>query len=151
SAPNVSRIQRQPAPSPSAPSSSGATGDPGYDETPHAPSFRVRVVAHASPRWRGARSNVEADRNNLALSQRRAQAVRTEVEKLLAARFPQGVSVAVDTVYDDDDDGTIGVSTEARGSRDTLREARGSRRDNAAGRRRVDVVIDANQRISGVA
>jgi hypothetical protein len=139
-------VQRQPAPAPT-----GGASDPGYQEEAHAPNFRVRIVAHASPRWRGARGDTDADRRNLALSQRRAEAVRVQVENLLAQHLgPAATSIDVHTAIDDQD-GTVGVGTEARGSRDTLPEARGDRSDDARERRRVDVIIESSQRISGKA
>lgn len=144
-------IQRQPSsPAPSPGPSSGATTTPGYVEAAHGPSFRVQIIAHASPRWRGAQNAPDADRRNLELSQRRAEAVRWEVENLLAQHLGTGASVDVDVTVVDEDD-TVGVKTEARGSRDTLPEARGDRFDDAQQRRRVDVIVDSSQRVSGVA
>ncbi|MFO1372276.1 MAG: hypothetical protein U1F42_07740 [Candidatus Competibacteraceae bacterium] len=119
-------------------------------ETAFAPSFRVRLVAHASPRWRGARDAADADRRNLELSQHRANAVRFEIEKRLAHYLGAGASVKFDVTVEQPD-GTVGVQTEARGSRDTLREAKGNRSDDALQRRRVDVIVESSQRISGLA
>jgi hypothetical protein len=145
-------IQRQaatPTPDPPSVPPSSSTSSPSA-ETADAPSFRVRLVAHASPRWRGAGSNEEADRNNLALSQRRAQHVQLEVERIFAKHFPNGASVTTDLVVEHED-GTVGVSSDARGSQDTLLEARGQRQDDAAERRRVDVIIESSQDFKGTA
>ncbi|HEX6938861.1 MAG TPA: DUF4157 domain-containing protein [Longimicrobiales bacterium] len=143
-------IQRQPAPTPRAPGAGSGAPDPGFEEEADRPSFRVRIVAHASPRWRSARSAADADRRNLELSRRRAEAVRRAVEAIFADHFG-GASVPVDVTVEEQPPGTIGVESEARGSRDTLVEARGDRSDDAQERRRVDVIIESSQRISGMA
>lgn len=143
-------VQRQPSSSALPSDPSVGTARQGHGEAAHAPSFRVRIVAHASPRWRGARSAADADRHNLGLSQRRADAVRVEVEKLLAGHLGTGASVNVDVTVEEQD-GTVGVAAEARGSRDTLPEAKGDRSDNVQQRRRVDVIIESSQHISGSA
>ncbi len=140
-------VQRQVVNSSPIDDSVGAV-DPGYSQESHAPSFHVRIVSHASPRWQGASDNKQADQLNLALSQQRADAVRVEVEKLLADHFVTGATVTVDHVFDEQD-GTVGVESEAHGSQDTLQEARGNRSDNDQQRRRVDVMIDSSQRITG--
>ena len=143
-------VQRQPLSSAPPSNPPAWATSPGYEETAHAPSVRVRIVAHASPRWRGARGAAAADRRNLELSQRRADAVHFEVEKLLAGHLGAGASVNVD-VRIEEQEGTVGVEQEARGSRDTLPEAKGDRSDNAQQGRRVDVIIESSQRISGSA
>lgn len=145
-------VQRQPsAPAASSSSSSAGPGAPAsstYEETALPPSFRVHVIAHASPRWRAAQNAADADRRNLDLSKERAEAVRGAVEALLARYYPAGVNVDVDVVVDEEE-GTVGVTTEARGSRDTLKEAGGDRSDNAQQRRRVDVIVDTSKMVEG--
>ena len=143
-------VRRQMSPTPDPAPGPDPAADPGHTEQAHAPSFRVRIIAHASPRWRGARSPAAADRLNLELSRRRGEAVRTEVERLMVKHFGAGVSIDFDVDIDAQDN-TVAVDSEARGSRDTLREARGDRADNARDRRRVDVIIDSSQRVSGQA
>jgi hypothetical protein len=140
-------IQRQ-VPNSSPLDTSVGTDDAGYSQESHAPSFHVRIVSHASPRWQGASDNKQADQLNLALSQQRADAVRVEVEKLLADHFVSGATVTIDHVFDEQD-GIVGIESEAHGSQDTLQEARGNRSDNDQQRRRVDVIIDSSQRITG--
>ena len=151
-------VQRQPTPS--APPPDFSVLPPGgivewfqeaesaFRPSAGAPSFRVRIVAHASPRWRRERDAADADRRNLELSQRRADTVRFEVEKLLAGHLGAGASVNVDATVEEQDPGTVGVEVEARGSRDTLLEVKGDRSDNALRRRRVDVIIESSQRVS---
>ena len=142
-------LQRQPAPQTSTlPDPDPSPPDPGYQESPWAPSYRVRVVAHASPRWKGATSDKEADELNLQLSQRRADEVAQEVERMMAKHLPAGSTVNVQTSVDMQED-TVRVEEEAHGSRDTLKESGGNRTDNAQIRRRVDVFVSSNQVVSG--
>lgn len=143
-------IQRQPISSTALADPAAQPADPGYEEVAHAPSYRIRIVAHASPRWRGAPNAAEADRLNLELSQHRADEVRDRVERLLAYHMVAGASVAVDTKVEPPED-TVGMQSEARGSRETLVEAGGNRADNAPQYRRVDVIVESNQRVSGTA
>ncbi len=143
-------LQRQPASSPLTSDPSAQAVDPGYEESAHAPSYRVRIVAHASPRWRGAPNAAEADRLNQELSQRRADEVRDRVERLMAKHGMGSANVTYDTSVEPSDD-TVELQSEARGSRETLAEAKGDRSANAMKYRRVDVIIDSNQRVSGTA
>jgi outer membrane protein OmpA-like peptidoglycan-associated protein len=131
-------------------SAQAADSEPIEREQGSAPSYRVRIVAHASPRWQGARGAADADSRNLELSQLRANAVAGEVASLFAAIAGAGRSVSIDTVVAEDD-GTVGIATDARGGRDTLLEANGNRLDNAAQRRRVDVTIESGRRVGGLA
>jgi hypothetical protein len=146
----VDVLRRAPADPPNSSPLVPDPGDPGYQESAHAPSYRVRVVAHASPRWTAAPDAKQADQLNLELSQRRADEVGHQVERLLATHLPTGSTVSVQTSADMQDD-TVNVDVEAHGSRDTLREARGDRADNARLRRRVDVFVSSNQVITGAA
>jgi outer membrane protein OmpA-like peptidoglycan-associated protein len=143
-------VQRQPASSTLQSDPDATAVDPGYEESAQAPSYRVRIVAHASPRWRGAPNAAEADRLNQELSQRRADEVRDTVERLLAKHGMGSASVTYDTSVEPSDD-TVELQSEARGSRETLAEAKGDRSSNAMKYRRVDVIIESNQRVSGTA
>jgi hypothetical protein len=49
---------------------------------------RVTVVGHASARWRGAKSQAEANRLNDALSKQRAESIRIAVEQILKRELP---------------------------------------------------------------
>lgn len=149
-------VQRQTPPPNSSPAPTVADDspkDPGYQESAAAPSFRVRIVAHASPRWRGTHSNKDADAKNLELSQKRAERVRQLVVEQFAKEFPNGVSVNADieTVTDQPQPGTIGVHTDAHGSKDSLADAKGNRSDDAQKHRRVDVFVTSDKQISGSA
>ena len=144
----VPMLQRQPAQTSSLPEPASDPPPVGYEESAHAPSYRVRVIAHASPRWRGATDAKNADQLNLELSKKRADEVGREVETLLAKLLPTGSSVSVQTSADLQED-TVGVEEEAHGSQDTLQEAQGNRADNAQKRRRVDVYVSSNQVVTG--
>ncbi len=144
----ASILQRQPAQTGDSLAPTSDPQDIRFEELPHAPSYRVRVVAHASPRWREATDAKEGDQLNLDLSKKRADEVGREVEKLLAKHLPTGSTVSVQTSADLQEN-TVGVEEEAHGSRDTLVEAHGNRADNAQGRRRVDVYISSDQVVTG--
>jgi len=145
-----SMIQLQPALS--VPTSGASVDDvkQGSDEIAHIPSFRIRLVAHASPRFKSAKDPKDADKRNFELSQRRKDAVRLEVENLFLQYFGSGKSVNIE-LAEDDEEGTVGVDAIARGSQDTLIEAKGDRSDDDADRRRVDIHILSYQHISGQA
>jgi hypothetical protein len=55
--------------------------------------LRVTIVGHASPRWRGAPSNADADRLNAILANQRADAVFSAVEKLLRVRLRGNLTI----------------------------------------------------------
>ena len=63
-------------------------GQPGFGHDPQSRAARVRVVGHASVRWLGAKSHAEAGRLNDALSKRRAESVRVDVERVLRREIP---------------------------------------------------------------
>lgn len=63
-------------------------GQPGFGHDPQSKAARVTVVGHASTRWLGAKNRADASRLNEALSKRRAENVRTEVEKILKREIP---------------------------------------------------------------
>jgi hypothetical protein len=51
-------------------------------------AVRINVVGHASPRWKGAKNDAEADRLNQRLSELRAQNVHRAVEEILKSELP---------------------------------------------------------------
>ncbi len=123
-------------------------------------AVRVRVVAHASPRWRGARDARDADARNLELSQRRADATAHAVKAWLRRRLgPLGavggrdagasspkIDVDVSTAVQP---GAASVISEHHGSLDTLAEARGDRASDDPRFRRVDVIVDWARKARG--
>jgi hypothetical protein len=122
----------------------------GPDPSPPAPvpkqlpgSLRVRIVAHASPRWRSAKDAKDADRENLELSRKRLEQVRDVVDVRLQDRLGPGVHIDYDLEYvDPDSHGTVLMTGEPHGSQDTLKEAKGNRTANDPYYRRVEVYID---------
>lgn len=117
------------------------------------PSIRLRVVAHASPRWRGARDADEADRRNLELSQRRAEAVAREARAIIGRTRGAFALVSERDVSGASRPSPVQISTEVqpgvtsllrdhRGSQDTLGEAGGRRVSDDPEFRRVDVIIE---------
>lgn len=108
-----------------------------------APSLTIRIVAHASPRWRGADNAKDADQRNLQLSRDRAAAVRAEIDALLRAQLP-AAQVQYDVTYEQGEEpaDTVVLGAEAVGSQRTLQEARGNRRANDERYRRVEVFVE---------
>lgn len=105
-------------------------------------SLRVKIVAHASPRWTDAPTPEEADRRNQELSERRMQTIQGIVDARLRALLGPDAHIDYDLdVVDADTDG-VSIDSEAHGSHDTLRDAHGNRKSNDPWFRRVDVTID---------
>ncbi len=106
-------------------------------------SLRVRIVAHASPRWRGAKNTAEADKNNMELSRLRMEQVRDVVDVRLQDKLGPRVKIDYDLEYaESDEPGSVVVTDEAHGSQETLVAAKGNRVRNDPYFRRVDVYID---------
>jgi hypothetical protein len=105
----------------------------------------IHVTGHASPRWRGAKSSPQADALNARLSETRANAVRTEVERELRAMLPlRDLVFKYDYTPADPTNEPVDVilGSEARGSRQTLGEAgKEGRSSNKAQMRRVEVTV----------
>src|SRR5947209_2455501 len=105
-------------------------------------SLRVRIVAHASPRWTDAPTAEEADRRNQELSERRMQTIRAIIDARLRALLGPDAQIDYDLdVVDASADG-LSIDSEAHGSHDSLRDAHGNRKSNDQWFRRVDVTID---------
>jgi hypothetical protein len=122
----------------------------GPKEQPRMPSFAIEIVAHASPRWAGAKNAQIAAANNLKLSRDRVRSTR----KLIETEFSKALGSMVSVQFKEDItqiDGAFNVQEEARGSKDTLRDARGRLTDNSQKHRRVDVAINLVQRLIGEA
>ena len=117
----------------------------------------VTVTGHASPRWKSARSNPQADAFNLNLSHQRENAVRHRVEALLREALPdqQLVFEYAQTRTADPDpldlNATVDIDSGAVGSRTTLQEAgKAARTANDSSMRRVDLGIDLSSAIDTV-
>ena len=124
-------IQRQ-----AAPSSAGSGADSGNNLSPS--RYRIRVVGHASPRWRHPGSS-DAEQKNFELSTRRAQAVEDALRSLFQNRdIP--VEFEMSSVVKDADTNTLDVNS--KGMQDTLGEAGGDLDSDDPQLRRVDIEID---------
>ena len=66
---------------------------PGFGKTPRSFALRVRIIGYASPRWKSAKDNAEADRLNYDLSSKRAQTVQWSVERELRARLGNNIKI----------------------------------------------------------
>lgn len=105
-------------------------------------SLRVIAVGQASPRWKGAHNNAEADRNNERLARTRADNTRSQVEAILRKKLPgvpvqPGVSRVVGLQGDGVELGAYGV-----GSRESLVRVHGDRTSNEAIDRTVKISIE---------
>ena len=119
--------------------------------------MRVAITGHASPRWSGARSSLQADKLNQELSQKREKAVRDRVEQLLRYALPdqQLIFEYVQRTGIDDDPfdvrATVDVESGAVGSQQTLQEAgKAARRANDPSMRRVDLSISLSSAIDTI-
>lgn len=109
------------------------------DQTTHSsPRYRIRVVGHASPRWRHPGASTP-ERPNFALSESRARAVEDALRALFRAReHPVEFDLSCEVVDSDTDS----IETDWRGMAETLEEAGGARDANDPTLRRVDVEVD---------
>jgi hypothetical protein len=100
--------------------------------------LRVRIVGHASARWRSARTAESASARNRALSEKRAAAVKEIVLRQLAGKVPVPIDVDV-SIMDDDDDTVVTVGSHGEGSRAALERSGGDRSADEQRDRRVDI------------
>jgi hypothetical protein len=115
-------------------------------------SLRVKIVAHASPRWRSAKDAKEADKENLELSKKRLKEIRDVVDVRLQDKLGPNVRIDYDLEYvDPDQQGEVLMTGDAEGSKDTLKEAKGNRNANDPYYRRVEVYIDDTSRTENYA
>ena len=107
-------------------------------------SLGIRIVAHASPRWKSAKGPTDADKRNERLSRQRAQTVKGIVDAALRSALGSNADIRYEVEYapGDEREGLTTLGSEAVGSRETLVEAKGDRTANADNQRRVDVFVD---------
>jgi hypothetical protein len=136
----------------------GAAPDETYaDSIDHEKVFtriEVRLIGHASPRFKSADSRKEADRLNLELSKKRAAAVRPIIEKAFKKALPAQTLVfnyTEECVSHELGTSEHQITEEARGSTDTLKEAHGDRSSDAPQLRRVDVYTRLTFTFDGMA
>lgn len=113
---------------------------------------KIEVIGDASPRWRSAKTLQIADELNWRLSEKRAQAVCAETEKILKALIPihmllfechyKPYSELSKPVRALDEPADVSADFQGRGSTETLVEAgRRGRRANDPFMRRVEVGV----------
>src|SRR4051812_14168687 len=100
--------------------------------------LRIRVVGHASARWRSASTAGTADARNEQLALQRAEAVKKIIaERLEEAGLPVPVQFDVSTA--DDEHQAVTLGSHGEGSREALERTRGDRTQDEGRDRRVDV------------
>jgi outer membrane protein OmpA-like peptidoglycan-associated protein len=105
----------------------------------------VQITAHASPRWRGAKSEQERIARNQELSLRRGDAVkRLLTERLREALRGTNIKFEYDVGYVDESaipDQTVVVGSQGRGQSESIVAARGDKSNNDPNFRRVDIRV----------
>ena len=125
------------------PAGSGQGATPVSSHPSRSRKLRLTIVGHASPRWRGAASNTEADRLNEKLANQRADAVRAKVEQLLRQRLGQERADQTTSPWPPARRSPGSHFRPAgRGSREALQEEHKKRRSDDEYDRRVDVNIE---------
>jgi len=106
-------------------------------------TVRVEIVGHASPLWKGAKTEDERVKNNDVLSKQRAEAFMREfkpaLEKALGKYQLNFVTASHTEGNEPDRSATVG--TWGIGQRESLRKAGGDKTNNASIYRRTDVVV----------
>ena len=111
-------------------------------------NLRVIILGHASPRWKGAKNKKDADDKNYELSVRRMDEVEKIVNVRLRSLLGDDANIIYERVYYPGQPrvgelpGEARLEGHARGSRDSLRHAKGNRSSDDPAYRRVDVIID---------
>ena len=114
------------------------------DDTPsQARKLRVTIVGHASPRWRGAANDADADQRNERLARQRADQVFLIVERLLRNRLGQDVVIEKNiTIAAGNDQPDLVLTARGDGSREAREDERKPRSSDDDYDRRVEVGID---------
>ena len=100
--------------------------------------LRIRVVGHASARWRSASTAKAADARNETLALQRAEAVKKVIADKLA-KEPLPVPVEFDVTTADDEHEAVTLGSHGEGSREALERTGGDRTKDEEYDRRVDV------------
>ena len=115
-------------------------------------NLRVIIVGHSSPRWKGAKNKRDADTKNYELSEQRMDEVQKIVDVRLRSLLGDNATIIYERVYYPGQPrvgelpGEARVEGHARGSKESLRHAKGNRSSDDQGYRRVDVFIDDTAR-----
>jgi hypothetical protein len=114
------------------------------DDTPsQARKLRVTIVGHASPRWRGAANDADADQRNERLARQRADQVFLIVERLLRNRLGQDVVIEKNvTIAAGNDQPDLVLTARGDGSREAREDEHKPRSSDDDYDRRVEVGID---------
>jgi hypothetical protein len=114
------------------------------DDTPsQARKLRVTIVGHASPRWRGAANDADADQRNERLARQRADQVFLIVERLLRNRLGQDVVIEKNvTIAAGSDQPDLVLTARGDGSREAREDEHKPRSSDDDYDRRVEVGID---------
>jgi hypothetical protein len=114
------------------------------DDTPsQARKLRVTIVGHASPRWRGAANDADADQRNEGLARQRADQAFLIVERLLRNRLGQDVVIEKDvTIAPGRDQPALVLTARGDGSREAREDEHKPRSSDDDYDRRVEVSID---------
>jgi len=114
------------------------------DDTPsQARKLRVTIVGHASPRWRGAANDADADQRNERLARQRADQVFLIVERLLRNRLGQDVVIEKNvTIAVGNDQPDLALTARGDGSREARADEHKARSSDDDYDRRVEVGID---------
>jgi hypothetical protein len=114
------------------------------DDTPsQARKLRVTIVGHASPRWRGAANDADADQRNERLARQRADQVFLIVERLLRTRLGQDVVIEKNvTIAAGNDQPDLVLTARGDGSREAREDEHKPRSSDDDYDRRVEVGID---------
>lgn len=103
------------------------------------------ITAHASPRWKAARTEQDRVVKNEQLARERGQKIKTVIEQQLRNNLSDySLNFQFDQSVSDEDslpDNTILIGDISRGQRDSIIAAGGNRSNDEAKYRRVDVAV----------
>jgi hypothetical protein len=115
-------------------------------------TVRCQIVGHASPQWKGARTEAERVKNNDVLAQQRGEAFMREFKPALEKALGKYLLNFSTTSYAKGDehepDRYAVIDSYGRGQDDSLRLAGGDKTNNASTYRRADVVVEIARTIS---
>lgn len=117
-----------------------APGKAGFGTTSTGHSLKVTIRAHASPRWKGAKSQEQADKLNLELSESRAKASQKLIDRYLKDNLGDDVKISYN--IQPATPRSIDVSTGALGSEESLKLSGGDRTIDDEYYRRVEIVFE---------
>ena len=104
--------------------------------------LRVTIVGHASPRWRGAANDADADKRNEKLANQRAEATFAIVATQLRACLGQDVTIEKNvTVVPGMEQPDLVLNASGEGSRDALQDKHKPRSSDDDYDRRVSAEV----------